>query len=131
KRYAPARPKPPVPSGLVTYSMAATVLKTNTEVVRNLVAEGLLECHRDSPRGIQLLRALDVEGFAPRYVTVKSIAEGLEVGSRTVSETLKQEGAEVLVIPLPGKGSKLFAQRGPKSDLAIRCLWARKHRETG
>jgi hypothetical protein len=131
KRYAPARLKPPVPSGLVTYSTAAAVLKTNTEVVRNLVAEGLLECHRDSPLGIQLLHASEVEGFASRYVTIKSIAERLEVGSRTISEALKQEGAEVLVIPLPGKGNKLFARKGPKSDLAIRRLWEKKHQETG
>jgi hypothetical protein len=131
KKYAPARPKPSVSSGFLTYAMAAAELKTNTEVVRNLVAEGLLECHREAAQGIQLLHTRDVLRFASRYVTVKSIAEGLEVGSRTVSETLKQEGAEVLVIPLPGKGSKLFARKGPKSDLAIRCLWARKHQKTG
>ena len=131
KRCALAKPKPSVPSGFLTYAMAAVELKTNSEVVRNLVAKGQLECHRKAPSGIQLLHSRDVRRFASRYVTIKSIAEGLEVGSRTVSEALKQEGAEVLVIPLPGKGSKLFTRKGPKSDLAIRYLQARKHQETG
>jgi hypothetical protein len=129
KRYAPARPKPPVPSGLLTHSMAAAALKTNTEVVRNLVAQGLLHRHGSLPRGIQLLRARDVEKFASRYVTVKAIAERIEVGSRTVAETLKQNGAEVLVIPLPGKGNKLFVRRSPRSELAIRILRQKKRSE--
>lgn len=131
KRYALAKTKLSVPFGLLTYAMAAAALKTNTEVVRNLVAEDLLECHQESPGGIKLLCAQDVEEFASRYVTVKSIAERFEVGTRTVSETLKQHGAEVLVIPLPGKGNKLFVRKGPKSDLAVRCLLRRKLQESG
>lgn len=122
KRYAPARPKPSVPTGLLTHAQTAAALKSNLEVVRNLVAEGLLERHRDSPGGVYLLRARDVEEFGARYVTVKSIAERFKVGSRTVSEALKQHGAEVVVIPLPGKGNKLFVRKGPKSEAAVRDL---------
>jgi hypothetical protein len=119
KRYVPAKPKLLVPCGFLTYAMAAAVLKTNAEVVRNLVAEGLLQRYGGLPRGIQLLRVADVEDFASRYVTLKSIGERFNAGSRTVLKTLKQNDAEVLVVLLPGKGNKLFARKGTKLDLAI------------
>lgn len=131
KRHAAARPQPYVPSGLLTYAMAAARLGTNKEVVRNLVTKGLIERHRESSRGIQFLIARDVDKFASRYVTVKSIAKRFEVGSRTISEALKQKGAEVLVIPLPGKGNKLFVRKGPKSDLATWDLRQRTQQQSG
>jgi hypothetical protein len=126
KPYVPAKPGISVPSGFLTYATAAAALKTSTEVVRNLAANGLLQSSRDSAGKIKLLRARDVEDFASRYVALKSIAERFDVGSRTVSETLKQKGAEVLVISLPGKGNKLFARKGPKLDLSIRDVSAFK-----
>lgn len=117
KKYSPGKPKHLVPSGLVTYATAAAALKTNTEVVRNLVAMGLLQCHRAPSGGPLLLSAREVESFSSKYVTVKSIAERFEVASRTVSELLNRKGADVLVVPLPGKGNKLFVKKGPKSEM--------------
>lgn len=127
KRFRRPRPNQAAPSGFITYAVAAAELGTNTEVVRNLVAEGLLRRDRVNSPGIQLLRAKDVENFGSKYVTVKSLAKRFEVGSRTVMKALKRNGAEVLVIPLPGKGNKLFAKKGPSSDLAIRDFRWREH----
>ena len=129
KQHAPTKPKVSTPSGLVTYAVAGAQLGVTEEVVRNLVAEGLLRRNRKPSHGIQLVCARDVDDFASKYATVKSIAERLEVGSRTVSQTLKKKGVEILVIPLPGKGNKLFARKGPKSDLAVLDLGRQTQQE--
>lgn len=130
KRHAQAKPKLPPPSGLVTFAVAAAQLGITEEVVRNLVAEGLLRRHSKPSHGIRLLRASDIDDFASKYTTVKSIAERFEVGSRTVSEALRKRGVEVIAIPLPGKGNKLFARKGPKSDLAVLDLGRQTQRES-
>jgi hypothetical protein len=122
KRYCPAMPKQSAPPGFVTYRVAAARLGSNTEIVRNLVAEGLLHSYRGTPRGVLMLRALDVEGFAAQYVPIKIIAERFDTGSRTVAKILEENGAEVLVIHLPGKGNKLFVRKGQGSAVALRAL---------
>jgi hypothetical protein len=84
-----------------------------------LVAQGTLRPPRDPFRGPKSVRIEDVESFAARFVSVRSIAERFNTRSLSVAEYLKQNGKEVLAIHLPGKGKKLFAAKGPASEIAI------------
>jgi hypothetical protein len=54
-----------------------------------------------------------------RFVSVSSIAERFKTRSTFVARHLKQRGAEVVEISLPGKRKKLFARKGPVSEKAM------------
>lgn len=119
KLHVPAKHRTVLPAGFMTYAMAASLLKTNTEVVRNLVATDHIQLESESSRssrGPRLVRTQSVEDFASSYVSLKSVADCLDVGSRAVLKVLKLKSANVLVVPLPGKGNKLFARKGPLLD---------------
>jgi hypothetical protein len=117
-----SKAQPAVPLGFMTYEMAASSLKTNTEVVRNLVVAGLLRAYRISDIRIQLLRTSGVRALASNYVAMKSLAERFGIGSRTLLQIFAQKGARILVVPLPGKGNKLFVRKSSKFDAAVSDL---------
>jgi hypothetical protein len=66
------------------------------------------------------VRIEDVESFAARFVSVRSIEERFNTRSLPVAEYLKQNGKEVLAIHLPGKGKNY----SPPKDL---CRKSRFH----
>jgi hypothetical protein len=122
KKYRPVRVPRVIPPGCLTYAEVAAKLGTNTEVVRNLVAQGFLHPPKGRSRGAKLVRMEDVESFATRFVSVSSIAERFKTRSAFVARHLKQRGTAVVEISLPGKGKKLFARKGPASETAILAL---------
>jgi hypothetical protein len=121
-KYRPVSLPRAIPPGCLTYAEVAAKLGTNTEVVRNLVAQKFLRPPKVRIRSAKLVRMEDVENFTTRFVSVSSIAERFNTRSLVVARHLKQRGTEVMEIPLPGKGKKLFARKGPASETAIREL---------
>ena len=125
RRFCPAKPQKTIPPGYLTYSMAASRLETNTEVIRNLVEQGQLGVVQPNSSRSKLVLSQDVENFAASFVPVKSIANCFNASSRAVAKRLQEEGIEVLIVPLPGKGNKLFARKRIRWDRELTKL-ARK-----
>jgi hypothetical protein len=111
-RFCPVKPQKMIPHGYLTYSMAATRLETNTEVIRNLVDQGRLGRVQPNTSGLKFVLSEDVENFAASFVPVKTVANRFNTSSRAVTKRLQEEGTEILVVQLPGKGNKLFARKG-------------------
>jgi hypothetical protein len=120
KIYRPVREPKPIPPGYLTYAAAATRIGTNTEVVRNMVAQELLRPPKRRIRGVKLVRADDVEGFVSRFVSVRSLAERFGTRSGAIARYLQKLGTKILQINLPGKGKKLFVTKISVEEIEIR-----------
>jgi hypothetical protein len=98
------------PDGFLNYKEAATMLGTRTEVVRGLVAQGVLSAPTKYRNGLsKLVSAEDLRRFAEQYEAGAALARRLNLNSRSLPYYLKESGTPVLAIPILGKGKALFA----------------------
>jgi hypothetical protein len=96
------------PEGFVTYKQAASMLGTNAEVIRNLVAQRIVSSSEHRFNRSKLVLLADLQKFAKHYVSIRSVADRFDERSERVARYLRERGTKILAIHLPGKGRKLF-----------------------
>ena len=104
----------------LNFREAASILGTRTEVIRGLVAQGILTTPAEYRLGLsRLVPAAGVRRFAERYVSTKVLARRFGVAVSSVACCLKKSGVQVLSIPVPGKGQALFLRKEAVAYLQI------------
>jgi hypothetical protein len=98
--------------GFLNFREAASMLGTRTEVIRGLVAQGILTTPVEYRLGLsRLVPAADVRRFAERYVSTKVLARRFGVAASSVACYLKNSGMPMLSIPVAGKGQALYLRK--------------------
>jgi len=119
KKYAIPAKSRSLPTGFITHKEAACKLRTNREVIRNLVASQVLFSPPGRFNRFRIVSLKDVESFDKIYTDMRTIADRFKTSSDWVSRFLKNGEIEVLDIDLPGKGKKLFIKRCDIPGIAI------------
>jgi len=109
RKYRPGAHITSPPEGFLNYREAASMLGTRTEVIRGLVAHGILTAPAEYRLGLsKLVPAGDIQRFSDQYVGVNPLAKHFHVTSRWLGGHLKESGTPVLAISVAGKGQALF-----------------------
>ncbi len=96
------------------------MLGTRTEVVRSLVAQGVLSTPTEYRDGLsKLIPARDVRRFAERYIAAPVLAKRLHLDHRLAASYFKKLAMPVLSIPVPEKGQALFLPREVAAQVRI------------
>jgi hypothetical protein len=120
RKYRPVLDVKVPPEGFLNYREAASVLGTRTEVIRGLVAQGVLSTPTEYRDGLsKLVPARDVRRFAERYVATPVLAKRLHLAHRIAASYLKKSAMRVLSIPVPEKGQALFLRREVAAQVRI------------
>ena len=93
---------------------------TRTEVIRSLVAQGVLSTPTKYRDGLsKLVPAREVRRFAERYVAAPVLAKRLDLDHRSAASYLKKLAIPVLTILVPEKGQTLFLRREVAAQVRI------------
>jgi hypothetical protein len=111
RKYRPVETAVP-PGGFLNFKEAAAVLGTRTEVIRGLVAHGVLSSPNKYQPGLsKLVPAAEVKRFAELYVDAKAIANSANTPIRLLKRHLRESGVPMLEISVAEKGTKVFLRR--------------------
>jgi hypothetical protein len=108
------RPLPQVktqPELFLNFREAASVLGIKSNIVRGLVAQGLLAVAAGYRNGFaKLVPEKEVRHFAESYVSTSALARRFRLNSGSLARHLKESGTPLLVIPNPdaGRGHAYF-----------------------
>jgi hypothetical protein len=120
RKYRPVLEVKVPAGGFLNYREAASMLGTRTEVIRSLVAQGVLSTPTEYRDGFsKLVPARDVPRFAERYVAAPVLAKCLHLDHRSAVSYLKKLAMPVLSIPVPDKGHALFLSREVVAQVRI------------
>jgi hypothetical protein len=116
------RPVPEVktrPEVFLNFREAAFLLGIKSNIVRGLVAEGLLGVAAGHRNGLaKLVPEKEVQRFAETYVSTSVLARRFRLNSGSLARHLKESGTALLAIPNPdaGRGYAFFLRK----DVAAR-----------
>ena len=112
RKYRPVSDSKVLPEGFLNYREAASMLETRTEVIRGLVAQGVLSAPTEYRNGLsKLVPAGDVQHFGEQYVAATVLARRHIINCSSLLRLLRQSGTPVLAIPILGKGHTFFVHR--------------------
>ena len=120
RKYRPVKIEAP-PGGFLNYKEAAYVLGTRTEVIRGLVASGILRTPNEYRCGFsKLVPAGEVQGFAEQYVDVGPLGKRSHTTTQWIKRCLQESGVPILEIALfPPKGHKIFIPKELAANVQI------------
>jgi hypothetical protein len=108
------------PEDFLNYSEAAFVLGTRNEIVRGLVAHGILSTSNEYQSGLsKLIPARDVQRFAAEYVDATILTRRSGETIHWVKSCLRESAAPILEISVPNKGQKIFLPRTIATKIQI------------
>ena len=122
RRYRPMPGVEKLPEGFLNFREAASMLGIRSNVVRGLVAQGLLTVAAGYRNGFsKLVPANEVQRFAERYVAASVLAKRFNLNGWSFARYLRQSGTPLLVVAIPdeGKGDALFLRKDSAALLRI------------
>jgi hypothetical protein len=120
RKFRPMPEAEAVPEGFLNYTEAASLLKTRRSVIPRLVAQGVLGGPAGYPsRSSKLVHARDVRRFAEQYVDASFLAKRCGTNAFWVSSYLKTSALPKLMVPVPGRGLKVFLPRATAASVRI------------
>jgi len=126
RKYRPVSDVKVPPEGFLNYREAASMLGTRTEVIRALVAQGVLTSPTEYRPGLsKLVPAGDLQRFGEQYITATVLAKRLHLDHRSAVYYLKKSGTPMLSISVPGKGQTRFLRKEIAAHLRIPAAKAR------
>jgi hypothetical protein len=111
------------PGGFLSYREASAVLEVKPDVIRGMVAQGILIATETRFRRLNLVPAAAVRRFADQYVSATVLAKRFHLKTQWLAYDLKKTGTPFLTVPSPdkGKGPAYFLLR----EVAARLSSAR------
>jgi hypothetical protein len=119
------RPVPEVkahPEVFLNFREAATVLGIKSNIVRGLVAQGLLGVAAGYRNGFaKLVPEKEVQHFAEVYVSTSALATRLGLNSGFLARHLNESGTPLLAIPNPdaGRGRAYFLRKDVAAQIQL------------
>jgi hypothetical protein len=105
RKYRPVPEIKPHPEILLNFREAAAVLGIRRNIVRGLVAQGLLGLAAGYRNGFaKLVPAKEVRRFAESHVSTSVLAGRFHLNSGSLARHLKESGTPLLAIPDPDPG---------------------------
>ncbi len=104
------------------------MLEVKTNVIRGLVARGILIAPETRFGLPNLVPDADVRRFADEYVSATVLAKRLSLKTQWLADYLKKTGTPFLAVPLleKGKGPALFVLEDVAARLSSACTIAGK-----
>jgi hypothetical protein len=102
------------PEVFLNFREAAFVLGVNSNIVRALVAQGLLGVAGGHRNGFaKLVPEKEVRSFAETYVSTSALARRFRLNSGSLARHLNESGTPLLAIPSPdaGRGHVYFLRK--------------------
>jgi hypothetical protein len=121
RRYRPVSGIEVPAEGFLNYREAASMLGTDTPVIRGLVAQGFFAAPAPYRNGLsKLIVAADVQRFAERYVATTVLAKHFNLNASLFSHYLKESGTPLLAVSIPKEGwQALFLLREIAAQLPL------------
>jgi TniQ len=122
RKYRPVPEVKPHPEIFLNFREAASVLSIKRNVVRDLVAQGLLGLAAGYRNGFaKLVPEKDVRCFAESYVSTSVLAKRFHLNSGSLARHLKESGTPLLAIPDPdpGRGHAYFLRKDVAAQIRL------------
>jgi len=123
RRYRPVpEVKAASPEVFLNFREAAFVLGIKSNIVRGLVAQGLLGVAAGYRNGFaKLLPEKDVQRFAESYVSTSVLARRSRLNSGSLARHLKESDTPLLAIPNPdaGRGHAYFLRKKVAAEIRL------------
>ena len=122
RRYRPVPEVKASPEVFLNFREAALVLGIKSNIVRGLVAQGLLGVADGYRNGFaKLVPQKEVQRFADSYVSTSVLAKRFRLNSGSLARHLKESGTPLLAIPNPdaGRGHAFFLRKDVAAHIAL------------
>lgn len=122
RRYRPVPKVKAHPEAFLNFREAAFVLGVKSNIVRGLVAQGLLAVAAGYRNGLaKLVPEKEVQRFADSYVSTSVLARRFRLDSGSLARHLNESGTALLAIPNPdaGRGHAYFLRRDVAAQIRL------------
>jgi hypothetical protein len=122
RKFRPVPEIKPHPEIFLNFREAASVLGIKRNIVRDLVAQGLLGLAAGYRNGFaKLVPEKDVRCFAESYVSTSVLAKRFRLNSGSLARHLKESGTPLLAIPDPdpGRGHAYFLRKDVAAQIRL------------